>query len=186
MNGSERREELTRRLIQAQAPVSATELARQMGVSRQVIVGDVALLRAQGRDIIATARGYAVSLPAPAGRYFGKIACRHSIADTEKELMAIVRLGGHVMDVVVEHYLYGEMTGQLNLSAVRDVEAFIQKVSLNKARLLSELTDGIHLHTVSCRDADAFGRIVRELSRLGLLYEDGQFSVESGERNDPE
>jgi transcriptional regulator of NAD metabolism len=170
MEGAERREEILRLLSRTQAPVSAASLARQLGVSRQVIVGDVALLRAGGSGVIATARGYTLSSHIPAGRYVGKIACRHSLADTEKELTAIVRLGGHVADVVVEHFLYGEMTGQLNISTMRDVEAFIRKVNHNKARLLSELTDGIHVHTVTCRDADTFDRITGELSRLELLY----------------
>jgi transcriptional regulator of NAD metabolism len=174
MEGFERREELLRQLSQAQTPVSAANLARQLGVSRQVIVGDVALLRTRGSDIIATARGYIMSSPVPAGRYTGKIVCQHSLAETEKELMAIVRLGGHVVDVTVEHYLYGDMTGQLNLSTPQDVTAFIQKVNRNKARLLSELTGGVHLHTVACRDADTFQRIVEELSRLGLLYPDSK------------
>ncbi|MDR1205011.1 MAG: transcription repressor NadR [Peptococcaceae bacterium] len=170
MEGSERREEILRRLSQAQAPVSAASLARQLGVSRQAVVGDVALLRAQGSDVVATARGYTLSSLVPAGRYIGKIACQHSLEDTEKELTAIVRLGGHVADVSVAHFLYGEMTGQLNLSTAQDVEAFVQKVNRNKARLLSELTDGVHVHTVSCRDADTFDRIRAELGRLGLLY----------------
>jgi transcriptional regulator of NAD metabolism len=170
MEGSERRKEILRILSQAQAPVSAARLARQLDVSRQAVVGDVALLRAQGSDVMATPRGYTLASLIPSGRYIGKIACRHSLEDTEKELMAIVRLGGHVKDVVVEHYLYGEITGQLDLFAPQDVEDFIRKVNRCQARLLSELTGGVHLHTVSCRDADSFDRILGELSRLGLLY----------------
>ena len=39
------------------------------------------------------------------------------------------------------------------------------------ARPLSELTEGIHLHTLSCPDEAAFGRVCRELRRLGVLLE---------------
>jgi transcriptional regulator of NAD metabolism len=139
-------------------------------VSRQVIVGDVALLRARGSDIIATSRGYMLSSSLPSGRYVGKIACRHSAADTEKELLAIVDLGGRIVDVTVTHRLYGDLTGQLNLATREDVHDFINNITSGKGRLLLELTDGVHLHTVACRDRAAFGAISEELDRLGILF----------------
>lgn len=151
-------------------PVSATSLAKAMGVSRQIIVGDIALLRAQGKEITATARGYTMAQPQPGGRYVGKLACQHSFEDTGTELRAIVRAGGEVLDVVVEHDLYGEITGQLNVATEEDVELFLRKLQNNETRLLSELTGGVHLHTVACRDAAAFARIKAELCRLNLMY----------------
>lgn len=169
MDANARRDTILHTLRHSAAPLSASSLAGRLGVSRQVIVGDIALLRARGSDITATARGYMMT-PPPTGRYVGKIACQHSLADTEKELTAIVSLGGTVLDVVVDHYLYGEMSGQLNIATAGDVQAFLQKVRQNEARLLSELTDGVHLHTVACRDADAFAAIGAALARLGLLY----------------
>ena len=48
MNAAERRIKITHLLAQSDGPVSATALAAQCGVSRQIIVGDVALLRAGG------------------------------------------------------------------------------------------------------------------------------------------
>lgn len=170
MDSEARRLAILRALRQATEPVSASRLAKRMEVSRQAIVGDIALLRAQGSDITATARGYTMTTAQPSGRYIGKLACQHSLADTERELAAIVRLGGVVLDVVVDHYLYGEMTGQLNIATLRDVEDFVRRVRQNEARLLSELTDGAHLHTVACRDALVFAAISRELEAMGLLY----------------
>jgi transcriptional regulator of NAD metabolism len=171
MDAQERRQHILRLIRQRETPVSATSLARQMGVSRQVIVGDVALLRAQGSSILATPRGYTMLQPALAGRYVGKLACQHTLSDTKKELMAIVTLGGQILDVIVDHYLYGEMTGQLNLSTPREVEAFVRKAGQRRARLLSELTDGIHLHTIACPDKNVFEAITAELGRLSLLYQ---------------
>ncbi|MDR3294503.1 MAG: transcription repressor NadR [Clostridiales Family XIII bacterium] len=172
MDAEERRMHIVRMLSEEQNPVSAASLARSMQVSRQVIVGDIALLRAGGHDIIATARGYmaAARQQPPAGRYMGKIACRHNAADTEKELLAIVGLGGEALDVIVTHPLYGDMTGQLNLASRRDVEEFAAKIKNGQGKLLSELTDGVHLHTVACRDKAAFTAIVEELGRLNFLY----------------
>lgn len=170
MDAEKRRETIKAQLQQQEEPVSASRLAQRLGVSRQIIVGDIALLRAQGYDIVATARGYMRAKAAVSGHYVAKIACQHSLADTGKELYTIVDLGGQVLDVVVEHYLYGEITGQLNLSGRSDVDTFLQKIANNEARLLSELTGGVHLHTIACRDAAAFKAITAALTEQSLLY----------------
>ena len=170
MDAAERRENIEAFLAQSTEPVSASRLARQLGVSRQVIVGDIALLRAAGRDIIATARGYMVPPAALPGRYVGKIACQHTPQQLETELLTVVGLGGEVLDVVVAHELYGEMTGQLNIATTEDVAGFVRKTARSQTKLLSDLTDGVHLHTIACRDREAFERITRQLGALGILY----------------
>lgn len=170
MHSVQRKIQIMEALKREQQPVSASRLAEDLGVSRQVIVGDIALLRASGYDITATARGYTLpQIPRP-GRFVGKLACRHSLADTQKELSLIVDLGGEIIDVTVEHYLYGEITGQLNIRTKQDVDAFMEKVDGNRARLLSELTQGVHLHTIACRDKQAFLQIRQTLSQHDLLY----------------
>lgn len=171
MEGDQRRKNILKLLSRSQAPVSASVLAQEHGVSRQVIVGDIALLRAKGSDIIATTRGYAMATLAVPGRYIGKIACQHSLINTATELRTVVELGGEVLDVVVDHYLYGEITGQLNIASAEDVDAFLLRVHNHELRLLSELTGGVHLHTIACRDADAFVLITGALKERGLLYE---------------
>lgn len=169
MEAQKRRTAILIQLQKQQKPVSASVLAGQFGVSRQVIVGDIALLRAQGEDILATARGY--TLPsAAAGRYLGKIACLHSLEDTEAELLTIVNLGGTVQDVIVEHNLYGEITGQLGIESAQDARAFAGRICRSDTRLLSELTGGIHLHTISCRNIIAFESIRLALAQQGFLY----------------
>jgi transcriptional regulator of NAD metabolism len=169
MNATERRAEILATLRERSAAMSAAALAARMRVSRQAIVGDIALLRAQGNEIIATARGYVMASSLPSGRYIGKIACHHSFADTETELAAIVALGGEVVDVTVTHRLYGDMTGRLNISTREDVDAFMRNIINGKERLLLELTGGVHLHTVACRDRAAFEAVCEELGRLGIL-----------------
>jgi transcriptional regulator of NAD metabolism len=169
MGAEERREKILAALRESGEAMRAAALAARMRVSRQVIVGDIALLRAQGNEIIATARGYIMAASVPTGRYVGKIACRHGVADTEKELAAIVALGGEVVDVTVTHRLYGDMTGQLNIATRADVDEFMKNIRNSKERLLSELTGGVHLHTVACRDKTAFEAVRSELARLGIL-----------------
>ncbi len=55
--GHESRNAILQSLRGAERPVSGTSLADAAGVSRQVIVQDIALLRADGHDIVATNRG---------------------------------------------------------------------------------------------------------------------------------
>ncbi|MDR2909468.1 MAG: transcription repressor NadR [Oscillospiraceae bacterium] len=172
MDAPERREALKSAILTRTGPLSASELAGELGVSRQVIVGDIALLRAAGLGIIATARGYMIAPSSPAGRFSAKLACRHSLEQTENELSAIVELGGEVVDVVVAHYLYGEITGGLNISTREGVRDFVRRVRVHETRLLSELTDGVHLHTVSCPDKNTFDLISAKLLELGILYRD--------------
>jgi transcriptional regulator of NAD metabolism len=164
-----RREQISKELERATTPISAAAFAKEFGVSRQVIVGDIALLRAEGQDIIATARGYVIQAPV-AGKYIGTIACKHDYETTRAELAAIVAAGGTVIDVIVSHPQYGDLTGQLNITNQADVDSFMNQTSGKREHLLSELTDGVHLHTITCADRAAFERITVELSALGVLY----------------
>ena len=167
MDAAARRQAIARRLTQAEGPVSAAALAREFSVSRQIIVGDVALLRAGGMDIYATPRGY--TLPGEPAALTRTVACIHPGEDTARELEIMVDNGCQVVDVVVEHPIYGQITGQLHLSSRYDVQEFIRFVSENQAKLLSDLTGGIHLHTLRCPSEDAYRRVLDELDRAGFL-----------------
>lgn len=168
MDTQSRRQEVKRIIEAAVTPISASQLAQRFSVSRQVIVGDVALLRAEGLNIIATARGYVGNDAAYAGNYVGKLACRHSSQDTREELLTMVENGAHVLNVVVEHAAYGEITGQLGLTDRSEVDEFIKK--LGASRPLSALTDGVHLHTLACPDRLTFFYIKELLEKKGFLY----------------
>lgn len=167
MNASERRERILEYLKAADRPLSATALAQKLSVSRQIIVGDVALLRAAGEGITATPRGYV--LERPRAGIVGTVACLHSGGDMERELTLMVDQGCVVENVVVEHPVYGQLTGPLELASRYDVSEFIRKVEENAARPLSALTDGIHLHTLRCPDQDALDRTVNALDEAGFL-----------------
>ena len=151
------------------APVSASLLAKTLNVSRQVIVGDIALLRAQGNEIIATARGYMVPEFIEKSRHLGKAACRHAPGDAKAELYAIVDLKAVVVNIIVEHKIYGEITGNLNISDRDGVDNFVEKLNASDDRLLSELTLGVHLHTIACRDKAHFDDVLRALDDRGFL-----------------
>ena len=170
MNAVQRREALSRCLTETPCPVSATALAQRFSVSRQIIVGDIALLRAGGMDIAATPRGYV--LPAPAAGLVRTLACRHRADQMEEELNAMVDQGCTVLDVIVEHPIYGQLTGQLQISNRYDVGQFVQRCRRQEAAPLSQLTEGIHLHTVACPSQEAYDRVKESLSKLGFLLEE--------------
>ena len=170
MDAQERRQSIAYRLEQADGPVSAAALAREFSVSRQIIVGDVALLRAGGMDIAATPRGYV--LPQEPVGYVRTLACCHDSRQMEAELNTIVDHGCTVIDVIVDHPIYGQLTGPLSLSNRYEVAQFIQRSREQSAAPLSLLTEGIHLHTVLCPDQDCFERVRDELRQLGILLED--------------
>ena len=167
MRAEERRIGIREVLSAASHPISASALASRFSVSRQVIVGDIALLRASGADISATPRGYIVS-QAPSG-LIRRVACRHGISSMRKELYAIVDEGCTVIDVIVEHPIYGQLTGALQISSRHEVNLFMERCAHSDAQPLSVLTEGLHLHTLSCPDEAAFLRVKAGLEALGLL-----------------
>lgn len=169
MNTMQRRDHIMERLARSDVPVSATALAGELSVSRQIIVGDVALLRASGARITATPRGYVLERP-PAGLR-PTIACCHKPLEMARELEIMVDHGCTVENVIVEHSVYGQLVGQLELSSRYDVAEFIRKVSEAGARPLSDLTGGIHLHTLRCPDETTLERVKNALRDAGFLLE---------------
>lgn len=169
MEGNERRQKILQTLREAGGPVSGTRLAQEPGVSRQVIVGDVALLRAQGQPVIATAQGYLINRPAPAKGFTAMIACRHGKEHLVEELRMIVERGGKVLDVFVEHPVYGEIRANLMVETLADVEDLMARLEETKAEPLSLLTGGIHLHTIEVPDRATFREIERVLMEADLL-----------------
>lgn len=170
MQAPERRRRIMEHLRSQQTPVSASALAAQFDVSRQIIVGDIALLRTAGNQITATPRGYICEeILAGIER---QIACIHTAEQTEKELQICVDQGCSVLDVIVEHPVYGQLTGLLNLHSRYEISQFVERVSRESAHSLSELTDGIHLHTLHCPDEAAFLRVCEMLRKEGILLEE--------------
>lgn len=168
MTAVQRRSAIYEQLTRADAPISATALAQQFSVTRQVVVGDIALLRAEGHSITATPRGYMI--PAETGLH-RTIACHHSSEDTQKELFAMVDCGCTVLDVIVEHPVYGQLTAPLALSSRYDVEQFIRRMADSHAQPISALTDGVHLHTLSCPSEAVFAHLKATLADMGMLYD---------------
>jgi len=170
MEAASRRQAILDQLRTADRPVSASALAAVLNVSRQIIVGDIALLRAGGAEISATPRGYV--LPRVTDGITRTIACRHMLAQTGQELDILVDNGCTVLDVIVEHPVYGQLTGQLQISSRYDVEQFLARIRDSDAAPLSMLTGGLHLHTLCCPNEDVYTRACAALKAAGLLLDD--------------
>ncbi len=170
MNAEERRQAVLAILERSGRPVSAAALAGRFSVSRQIIVGDVALLRAAGTPVLSTPRGYL--LGREESGLLRAVVCRHAAGDMERELNLMVDNGCTVVDVAVEHPVYGQLAGQLALSSRYDVAEFIRKVAQSDAKPLSVLTEGVHLHTLRCPDEESFQRVRALLDRAGFLVKE--------------
>lgn len=170
MTAEDRRKSIIHFLKSSDKPVSAAALAANFKVSRQIIVGDIALIRAQGTEIHATPRGYTLN-PTDENRYLKTITCKHDGSMMEKELQICIDHGCKVLDVSVEHPIYGQLTGELHLSSRYDISQFIEQIRKNEAHSLCELTNDLHSHTLDCPDAESFERVCSELRELGILTE---------------
>ena len=168
LDGEQRREEIIRLLQGSKSPISGAELARRLQVSRQVIVQDVALLRAVNKNILSTNKGYLLFEPGGGAGECKKTVCvRHTTEQVLDEFYTIVDLGGKILDVVVEHELYGQIAVDLIIASRQDAEEFYQRMRSNGAKPLKELTEDVHYHTITARDAVAIERIERALEKKG-------------------
>ena len=171
MNPEERRREILKKIQSSREPLSGTGLAAVFDVSRQVIVQDIALLRAENHEIISTNRGYLLQ-PSHTQKISRVFHVRHSNKQIADELNTIVDCGGRVLDVTVVHEVYGKITADLEISSRKDVHEFIRRMEANQTRPLKELTNGIHSHTVVADSDEILDYVRTKLSEKGYLIGD--------------
>lgn len=175
VSGEKRRKFILEWLKESEEPITGSALAEKFNVSRQVIVQDVSLLKAKNEPILATAQGYLYMRESPAAAKKRRIiACCHSPEQTQDELNIMVDHGATVLDVTVEHPVYGQITASLMLRSRRDVRHFWNRVKETKASLLSELTDGIHLHTLEAETDEQLREVCEMLKNKGYLLSNRQ------------
>lgn len=168
MTGSDRRQEILKNIKESDRPVSGSKLAKDYDVSRQVIVQDIALLRASGYDIISTNRGYVLEGQTCAERVF---KVRHTDEQLETELCTIIDLGGQVKNVMVNHKVYGHIEAELGITSRRKVKEFLADIKSGKSTPLKNITSDYHYHTVTADSEETLDLIEDELRKLGFLVE---------------
>ncbi len=149
--------------------ISGSILAGRLGVSRQVVVQDIAILRAAGNGILSTPQGYC--LEKKLHKNIRVFACRHDKSRMYEELTTIVDYGGKIVDVIVDHPVYGELKGYLMISSRYDLDKFAKNISNSQGKLLSSLTEGVHLHTVESESEEVLDRIEKALGDKGFLMD---------------
>ena len=173
MDTENRRYQILKLLENQHKPVSGTVLSKLFGVSRQVVVQDIALLRAENKEIISTNKGYVLIKAGNDSENEKRVfRVKHDLENMQEELNCIVDNGGYVLDVLVDHDLYGQISGQLQLHNRADVAEFINKVKVSKSKPLKVLTDDIHYHTVEAKSVEILDRIERKLDELGMLVKE--------------
>ncbi len=166
MTGEERRLKIIELLNHSDTPLSGTALARQVGVSRQVIVQDIALLRANSHNIVSTNQGYLLADSPGVSRVFKVI---HTDEEAEDELSLIVDCGGRVEDVFVSHKIYNIVKAPMNIRSRLDVKHFMDDLASGKSSLLKNVTSGYHYHTVTADSEEILDYIHEALKKRGFL-----------------
>ena len=147
-------------LKMSEVPVSGQVLSEKFGVSRQIIVRDIAALRESGLAVISTNRGYLVERRECCRR---TLKVRHTDEEPRDELLTVVELGGTVVDVFVKHRVYGELRAPLNISTRLDVQRFLEDIQSGKSTPLKNITSGYHYHTVEAESEAALEAIAQAL-----------------------
>ncbi len=168
LSGAQRRKKIIELMQESHTPLSGTALGKITGVSRQVVVQDIALLRTEGYPILATTRGYLLDRPTAVTRL---IKVCHTNEQTEEELNTIVDLGGCVEDVIVNHRAYGKLSAPLQIRARRDVQIFLEQIRTGKSTPLMNITSGYHFHHISADRTEILDEIEAQLKEKGFLVE---------------
>lgn len=180
MTTEERRNLILEEIKLAKTPISGTALAKKFQVSRQIIVQDIAILRTANYDIYSTPKGYVLSenlqnqiikpMPSSPKTVRRVMKVSHTDEQMEDELNTIVDIGGKVLDVIVEHKVYGSIKAELNISCRRQVREFMDDIQSGKSRPLKKLSSGdVHFHTIEAETEELLDYIEKELQKKGYL-----------------
>lgn len=166
MKAEDRRKEIALYLMSREKPASGTELAERFHVSRQIIVQDIAILKAQGYEVVSTHYGYVIQKSPLVERVFKLFNSREQ---TREELMTIVSLGGTVVDDFVWHKVYGRIEAKLNIFSEYHIDKFLEGVRTGKSTELMDITGGYHYHTVRADSEKTMNAIEKALNDKGFL-----------------
>lgn len=166
MTIDKRRDAILEKIQKSNKPIKASELAKECSVTRQVVVNDISILRAKGNKIIATSKGYIIDNE---NEKVYLISCNHNEHDILEELYTIVDCGCGILNVTVEHDVYGEICGNIHVFSRFEVDEFVEKLEKSNSFSLSVLTNNQHMHALSCPTNKHYEEVVKRLTKLGFI-----------------
>ena len=180
MNTAQRRTEILKLLHQAEKPVAARALAAQIGVSRQVIVQDMAVIRASTPGILSTTKGYVLQQDKDSA-CTREFKVRHGQEQAAEELNLIVDCGGRVKNISISHRVYGRVSAEMDIRSRQDVNEFVQAINSSHSTVLSSATSGYHYHLVEAASQERLDLIGEQLEKAGFLAPLQPWEVENQE-----
>ena len=162
----ENKKKILKILEKSDVPIKGKELAEKISVSRQMIIQYISKLKSEGHKIISTREGYILEREEGLRKM---IAVKHSTEEIEKELVAIIKAGGNVLDVIVEHPIYGEIKGRIDVKNEEDVIKFMSLLKTTKATPLLELANGVHIHTIEVPNEKVFEKVKEAIKDYLIL-----------------
>lgn len=166
MKGNEnRRKNMIQLLKASKTPISGSFMAKKYGVSRQIIVQDIAIIKAMNYEVLSTNKGYMLASRSCVSRVFKM--CTEG-EDSREELMTIVDLGGRVVDVFVKHKVYGELRAPFLVTSRRDINEFFRQLESSKSVQLQQVTSNYHYYTVEADSDEILDQISQELEQKGF------------------
>ena len=168
MESETRRQKIIELLKKQEEPISGSQLAEQFGVTRQVIVKDMGMIKAGGQPLLATAKGYLLQKETD-GLCRREIRVCHNREQIGDEMRLIVDMGGYILNTHVDHPIYGSVGESLRIKSRRDIQNFLTKTEETGCMPLLALTNGVHSHTIAAEDEQTLDEICAELQNAGYL-----------------
>jgi len=162
----EKKDKILNILMSREMPIKGKELAELIGVSRQMIIQYISKLKTEGYNITSTRDGYILEREKGIRKM---IAVKHSSDEIEDELFSIVKAGGKILDVIVEHPIYGEIKGRIDVENENDIIKFLSLLKTTHATPLLELSNGIHIHTIEVKDDETFEKVKNAIKKYLIL-----------------
>ena len=167
-----RRMQILQLLKEHHAPLSGAALARQFGVTRQVIVQDIALIRAENHNILSTNKGYIYREASAENTQPKRVFyVKHTTGQVLDEFLTVLELGGTILDVAVEHEIYGQIRVDLLIETPQDARDFVDRLAHCRDNPLKVLTDDCHYHTITAPSEKLLDLIEDALRQQRLLLQ---------------
>lgn len=166
MTGTTRRAQILDSLRNSTVPISGSALARQFSVSRQIIVQDIAIIRAAGYDILSTTKGYLLKQQTVHTRV---LKFTHNEEQMHDAMTTIVDLGGWILDLFIYHEIYGKLNAELSIRSRRDIKQFIAQYESDSDGIITTLTSVDHYHTIGADSVATLDLIEQTLRTNHLI-----------------